>query len=69
MRWGVEKPCTLDLAGFIDRNAQRVADAVRVVGQQARNSGVQELCSTRIAIFSSTARGGRYECPDEIARR
>ena len=48
---------------------QRVADAVRVVGQQARNSGVQELCSTRIAIFSSTARGGRYECPDEIARR
>ncbi len=41
MRLGIEKVVALDLARFIDQNAQGFASAIQTVSQQRRKSGVQ----------------------------
>jgi hypothetical protein len=41
MRLGVEKVGALDLARFIDQDAQRLAGAVQPVGQQRCKSSIQ----------------------------
>jgi hypothetical protein len=41
MRLGVEKVGALDLARFIDQDAQRLAGAVQAVGQQRCKSSIQ----------------------------
>jgi hypothetical protein len=43
MRSGIQKPGALDLARFVDQDAQRLARTVESVGQQSRKSGVQGM--------------------------
>jgi hypothetical protein len=67
MRLGVEKVGALDLARFIDQDAQRLAGAVQPVGQQRCKSSIQGGEVLRVVPWCRLLRGLGEECPEEIA--